>query len=50
MNLTGSRRAGSIVHMQNDTAMVAGAPGAVVSIHLSILVVVIVRIVRLMAG
>lgn len=47
MNLTGSSQAGSIVHMQNDTAIVAGAPSAVVSIHLSILVVVILR---LMAG
>lgn len=47
MNLTDIAGPFTIVSMQNDTAIVASVPSGVVSIHISLLVVVILR---LMAG
>jgi hypothetical protein len=47
MNLTDIAGPFTIVPMQNDTAIVASVSPGVVSIHISILVVVILR---LMAG
>ena len=47
MNLTDIPGPFSMVIMQNDTAIVASVPSGVVSIHISVLVVVILR---LMAG
>ena len=47
MNLTDIARPFSMVIMQTDTAIVASIPSGLVSIHISVLVVVILR---LMAG
>ena len=47
MNLTDIARPFTIVIMQTDTAIVASIPSGLVSIHISVLVVVILR---LMAG
>lgn len=47
MNLTDIAEPFTIVPMQNDTAIVASVSPGVVSIHISLLVVVILR---LMAG
>lgn len=47
MNLTDIARPFTIVSMQSDTVVVASVPPGVVSIHISMLVVVILR---LMAG